>query len=299
MRPIALQACAKINLNLALLGRRDDGYHDIESLVQTITLCDRVTVGPAEAGIILEVDDPAVPAGDTNLAWRAAACLPAPERGPRGVRVRLQKRVPVGAGLGGGSADAAAVLVGVLRMRGARPDAEDLAARSAALGSDVPFFLTGGTAILRGRGERVEPLPDLAGYELLVVWPGLPLSTRAVYAAASAALTSTRKISRMTRFEPTIRGAIPRRVEEWVRVGNDLEPYAREFCPAIGEIQTRILDAGATAAAMSGSGSSVFGVFRDGAALGRAVRAMEERGYGAVRCAPLGRQDYQKRLGFA
>jgi 4-diphosphocytidyl-2-C-methyl-D-erythritol kinase len=299
MRSIVLRACAKINLNLLLLGRRPDGYHDIASLAQTITLCDRVTVGPAAAGVAVEVDDPALPADDTNLAWRAAACLPVPESGPRGARVRLEKRIPAGAGLGGGSADAAAVLAAVLRMRGARPAPGDLAARAAALGSDVPFFLVGGTAILRGRGERVEPLPDLSGYRLLVVWPGVPVSTQAVYAAASAALTSTRKISRMARFEPTSRGAIPRRVEEWVRVGNDLEPYARQFCPAIGEIQTRLLDAGATAAAMSGSGSSVFGVFREGAALARAARAMEGRGYEAVRCAPLGRQEYQKRLGFA
>ena len=299
MSPLTLRACAKINLNLRVLGRRPDGFHDIESAVQTITFCDRVTLDPAATRITLEVDDPSVPADASNLAWRAAACLPVPPGGPRGVGIRLEKRVPTGAGLGGGSSDAAAVLLGAARLWGLAPGPGEMEERAASLGSDVPFFLVGGTAILGGRGDRVTPLPDQPGYDLLVAWPGTPMATREVYSAASAALTSVRKISRMARFEPKLRGAAPERVEAWIGVGNELEPYARALCPAIGEIRERLLEAGATAAAMSGSGSAVFGVFRDRTALGRAVRAMEDRGFRAVRCAPLGRQDYRKGLGLA
>jgi 4-diphosphocytidyl-2-C-methyl-D-erythritol kinase len=299
MTRLTLKACAKINLYLKLVGRRPDGFHDIESVVQTVTLGDRVVLDAADDGISLSVDDEAVPADATNLAWRAAAGLPAPGTGPRGVRIRLDKRIPAGAGLGGGSADAAAALVGTARLRGLDLTPADLMERALALGSDVPFFLVGGTALLEGRGERVTPLPDLLGYGLLIVWPRVPIATAEVYRAASASLTSVRKISRMARFDPIQSRTIPERVEEWVGVGNALEPYARALCPAIGDIQERLRDAGATAAAMTGSGSAVFGVFRDGGVLATAASAMEQRGFRAMRCAPLGRQDYREGLGLA
>jgi 4-diphosphocytidyl-2-C-methyl-D-erythritol kinase len=298
MSRIEVKAHAKINLNLKVLGKRPDGYHDLETVVQTVTLHDTVTLQVAEDGIALEVDDPSVPADCTNLAWLAASRLPRPRLAPRGVRIHLGKRIPSGAGLGGGSSDAAATLAGLNGLWDLRLPLSDLVSIAATVGSDAPFFLTGGTALLRGRGTEVQPLPDLGGYDLLVITSGVPISTRDVYAQVPVALTPARKTSSMTRFSPTLRGSLAGEVETWISAGNDLEPIARNLCPAIGEIKTRLLDAGATAAAMSGSGSSVFGVFRDRASLDRAVRVMRGSGYTVLACAPLCRQDSLKSLGL-
>lgn len=293
MRRLSLRAHAKINLNLKLVGRRPDGYHDLESIFQSITLYDRLILEAGGSGVTLEVDSPGVPADESNLAWRAAAALPGPKRG---VHIRLGKGIPAGAGLGGGSSDAAATLIGASRLWDLDLSPADLASIASGIGSDVAYFLTGGTALVSGRGERVLPLPDLLGYELLVVHPGTALSTAEVYALAGPALTSAPEISRMARFGPSLNGTLTSGVEEWVRVGNDLEPGARHLCPAIGEIKDRLLHAGAVAAAMTGSGSAVFGVFVDSNPAGRAARDMEARGYLALRCAPLGRQEYQRNL---
>lgn len=281
---------------MKLVGRRPDGYHDFESIFQTVTLHDRVTLEASGSGITLEVDAPDVPADERNLAWRAASALPGTRAG---VHIKLEKGIPAGAGLGGGSSDAAATLIGASRLWGLALSREDLAAIAAGLGSDVPYFLTGGTALVTGRGEQVRPLPDLLGYDLLVVYPGSALSTAEVYAQARSALTSAPGISRIGRFGPTLTGDPLGGVEEWVRVGNDLERGARNLCPAIGEIKDRLLREGAVAAAMTGSGSAVFGVFVDSTPAGRAARDMEARGHIALRCAPLGRQEYQRNLGVA
>jgi len=296
MTRVCLRAHAKINLNLRIVGRRGDGYHDLESIVQSITLHDRVILESTDSGITLEVDAPGVPADGRNLAWRAAAALPGARRG---VHIRLEKRIPVGAGLGGGSSDAAATLIGASRLWGLSLPLVELSSIASGLGSDVPFFLTGGTALVTGRGEGIRPLPDSLGYQILVVHDGSALSTAEVYSLAGAALTSATGISRMARFGPTLTGDPSCGVEEWVRVGNDLEPCARHLCPAIGEIKDRLLHAGAVAAAMTGSGSAVFGVFVDSTQARRAERDMEAHGYMALRCAPLGRREYLRNLGVA
>ncbi|HXH28135.1 MAG TPA: 4-(cytidine 5'-diphospho)-2-C-methyl-D-erythritol kinase, partial [Candidatus Polarisedimenticolia bacterium] len=207
----------------------------------------------------------------------------------------LQKRIPAGAGLGGGSSDAAAALIGLNRLWGLGMSRDQLAGAAAGLGSDLPFFLQGGTAVVTGRGTEVHPLPDRVDYLMLIVDPGQPLSTAQVYAQLQDALTPPAKIGSMSRFGRTPTGD----VEAWVRVGNDLEPHARSLCPAIGEIKDRLLRAGATAAAMTGSGSAVFGVFRQAAAVGRAARDMERRGWSALPATPLGRRDYLRRLGVS
>jgi 4-diphosphocytidyl-2-C-methyl-D-erythritol kinase len=296
MSRLSLKAHAKLNLNLRIVGRRLDGYHDLESIFQSISLHDRVTLEATGSGITLEVDAPGVPEDGKNLAWRAAAALPGHGRG---VHIRLEKGIPVAAGLGGGSSDAAATLIGASRLWGLDLPPDEMASIASGLGSDVPYFLTGGTALVSGRGERVDPLPDRLGYELLVVHDGTALSTAEVYSMARPALTSATGISRMARFGPTPSDDPLGGVGEWVRVGNDLEPSARHFCPAIGEIKDRLLHAGAVAAAMTGSGSAVFGVFVDSTPARRAARDMEARGYMALCCAPLGRQEYQRNLGVA
>lgn len=299
MSRLALRAHAKINLNLRVLGRRPDRFHEIASIVQAISLHDLLTIEAAGTETVLTTDDPSLPAGGDNLVLRAAAALPHPAGSLPGLRFRLEKRIPAGAGLGGGSSDAAAALAGGARLLGLGATEAELRTMAATLGSDVPCFLVGGTALLRGRGEVVRPLPDLTDYRLLLAFPGTPLATRTVYEAYDASLTATRKISRMARFDPAPLEVTPRRVEEWVRVGNDLEPCARELCPAIGAIGDRMRLCGATAVAMTGSGSAVFGIFRDADRLARAARAMEDDGYRAWRCAPLGRQECRRHLGLA
>jgi len=285
-------------LYLKVLGRRPDGYHLIESAVQTITLQDTLTFEAQPRGIHLEVDNPALSSGSENLVQRAAASLPVPDRGPRGARIRLVKRIPIGAGLGGGSSDAAATLVGMRRLWRLDLSDRDLVSIAASIGSDVPFFLTGGTALLTGTGIDVESLPDLVGYELLIVFPGVEIATAEVYACAGAALTSALKISSMARFHPTLAGNLDEEVETWVRVGNDLEDYARCLCPAIVEIKGCLLAAGAAAASMTGSGSAVFGVFRNTIAIQRALTETRSAGLAVVRCLPLSRLEHRRRLGF-
>ncbi len=290
-----VRAHAKINLNLRVLGRRPDGFHDLETLVQSISLHDTLEFSPRAEGISLEVDDPDLPAGPDNLAWRAAARLIRAIPGARGVGIRLVKRIPVGAGLGGGSSDAAATLVTLNRLWAPGLSPPDLAGIASELGSDVPFFLAGGTALLTGRGTEVTALPDLLGYRLLVVFPGVPLATREVYAQVQAPLTPTGKIGSMTRFQQFPDG----RVESYVGVGNDLGPPARRLCPVIGDIEARLRRSGATAAGVSGSGAAVFGLFRDRARQEDAARDMRDSGWDVRACEPIGRMEYLRSLASA
>jgi 4-diphosphocytidyl-2-C-methyl-D-erythritol kinase len=299
MTRLTVKAHAKINLNLKVLGKRTDGFHDLLSVMQTVTIHDRVTLEATAGGIDLSVDDPAVPADADNLACRAAARLPGPPDEAPGLRIHLEKVIPAGAGMGGGSSDAAATLLGLCRLRGLSPRPEVLEPIAAALGSDVPFFLQGGTALATGRGTEVRPLPDLLGYRLLIVFPGESVPTAEAYARLRRPLTPDAETSTMARFKPAFEGAPEGDVEAWVSVGNDLEPCARELCPAIGEIKDRLIRAGATAAAMTGSGSAVFGVYRDPDRLEQAARELERPGWTVFRCAPLGRRDYRRGLGLA
>jgi 4-diphosphocytidyl-2-C-methyl-D-erythritol kinase len=290
MTRLSLRAPAKINLNLRILGRRPDGYHDLESVVQTITLHDTLTIGLEGDSLALVVDAPGVPAGPENLVWRAAEKLlkhRAPNA-PRGVLLTLTKRIPAGAGLGGGSSDAAATLVGLDRLLGLGLPPGVLQEHAAALGSDVPFFLTGGTAVLGGRGTEVLPLDDLPPRDLLIVHPGRPLSTAAVYAQVQEPLTLAGKPARISRF-----GRIPVDLLSWVRAGNDLEPHAERLCPDIVRAKAMLASTGAVACAMTGSGSAVFGVYDDAETAAAAALRVPD-GFQVVRCRTLDRAAYHR-----
>ena len=294
---VAVAAHAKINLSLKIVGRRPDGLHEIESIAQSVSLHDSISLESRDDGISLEVDDPSIPAGPENLAWRAAAAIPAPRSGPRGVHIRIHKVIPAGAGLGGGSSDAAAVLGGLRRLWRLDLSDRDLQGLGGQIGTDVPFFLVGGTALLTGTGTTVEPLQDVGGYEILIVFPGTVLSTRRVYSGTSETLTSSLKISSIGRLKDTLKGNLVEEVETWVRAGNDLEPFARTLCAAIGVIKDSLEAAGATAA-MTGSGSAVFGIFRSPLALAEAEASARKHGFSATRCVPLGREEYSGHTGF-
>jgi len=296
MTPITLRAHAKINLCLKIVGRRADGYHDITTVVQSVTLADTVTVEQRRSGITLEVDDPTIPDDRSNLVYQAAEHLAARQKGAvRGAHIRLEKRIPAGAGLGGGSSDAAACLVALNRLWELGLSSADLVPLAGRLGSDVPFFLQGGTALLTGRGTEVVALPDLSHRAILLVYPGVPLTSREVYARVRAPLTEGVKTASMTHFGPIDDADI----EVWVRSGNDLAPHARMLCPSIGVIEGCLLAEGASAVAMTGSGSAVFGVFRDAACLEGAARSLARPGWRVMPCELLGFRDYQHHLGLS
>ncbi len=172
-------ARAKVNLGLAVLGRRPDGYHEIHTLFATLDLAEPVALSPLPEGIALRVKGAELPEGEENLAYRAARAYLEAAGWPGGVGIELEKKIPVAAGLGGGSADAAAVLRGLARLY---PAPVDLARLARGLGADVPFLLRGGLAEARGVGERLSPLPPVVAH-LVLVNPGFPLPTAAVYRA--------------------------------------------------------------------------------------------------------------------
>ncbi|HKB70744.1 MAG TPA: 4-(cytidine 5'-diphospho)-2-C-methyl-D-erythritol kinase [Thermoanaerobaculia bacterium] len=175
------EAFAKTNFRLEVIGRRRDGFHEIDTIFQTIDLTDGIEVSGAPEAVTLECSDPAIPSDARNLVVRAAEILRS-EFGIRsGARIRLEKRIPAGAGLGGGSSDAAITLILLSRLWKADADLPALAALGATIGSDVPFFFTGGTARGRGRGEIVEPLADAPSRALVVLVPPFPISTAEVY----------------------------------------------------------------------------------------------------------------------
>lgn len=274
-RRLVLEAAAKVNLTLDVLGRRADGYHEIATVLQAVDLSDRLVLEEAE-GLELRTDASEVPADGANLAVRAARALAEAAGIARGVRIWLDKRIPVAAGLGGGSADAAAVLVGLNRLWGLRWPTERLDEVAVTLGMDVPFFLRGGAALATGRGERLAPLPG-AALALVLVNPGESASTREVYAGVTPAMYSDG--ARTRAMVAALGTRRPERVA--ASVGNALEAAVAGAHPVVGRLTAAVLAAGALGAAMSGSGLTVFGVARslDHA---RQIRARVTRG--AWRC---------------
>jgi 4-diphosphocytidyl-2-C-methyl-D-erythritol kinase len=252
-----LQTSAKVNLALEILGRRADGYHEISTVMQTIDLFDRLTLEAAPT-ISLETNDATLPTDEHNLVVRAGVFLRQAAGVDRGARIRLEKRIPVAAGLGGGSSDAAATLWGLNRLWGLRWSRARLTEVAVRLGMDVPFFLTGGRALGTGRGERIKRLPAAGGYSLVLVNPRVGLSTREVYGRVPAGW----------RAEPTgTRGLVdalrthnPSRVA--AALANHLEALVSPGLPVIGRMKAALLAAGALGAAMSGSGPTVFGLAR-------------------------------------
>lgn len=283
MRLVA-EAFAKVNRSLVVLGRRPDGYHELDTVFQAVGLTDRLTFEESD-GLTLEVDDPSVPAGPENLVLRAARAL-AERAGvkPRAA-ITLEKRIPAGGGLGGGSSDAAVTLAGLSTLWGLELPPGRLEDIGGALGSDVPFFLHGGTARGLGRGERIEPLPDLPPGGVVLVMPPFPVATADVFRRLGAPEWDGRPAD-----EPWP-GGVPDR--------NDLEPAAEALFPALREIREALGAAGAVQARLSGSGSTVFGLFPDLAGAGEAARRLEGLCAGsAVRVVPtLTREESRSRSG--
>jgi 4-diphosphocytidyl-2-C-methyl-D-erythritol kinase len=244
-------------LALEVLGKRGDGYHEIATVLQAVDLFDRLTVDPDET-LSLNTDDPELPTDDGNLVMRAARLLQKAAGVDRGARLRLHKRIPVAAGLGGGSSDAAAALTGLNRLWGLRWPRPRLQELAVELGMDVPFFLGTGRAVARGRGEQLATLPGGGGYALVLVNPRAPLSTKEVYGRVPvgwhAEPTGTERVIEALRRRNV--GVLA------AALTNNLERVVEPVLPVIGRMKAALLAAGALGAIMSGSGPTVFGLAR-------------------------------------
>ena len=251
-----LTAAAKVNLALEVLDRRADGYHEIATVMQTLDLADRLTLEPSDA-VELTCEAPGVPTDATNLALKAAIALREASGASRGVRITLDKRIPVAAGLGGGSSDAAAVLLGLNRLWRLRWSTARLAEVAITLGMDVPFFLRGGVALGTGRGEHLKRIMG-APLALVLANPGVAVSTAEAYGRVTRAMyTDGARCDAVVAALATRR---PARVA--ATLYNGLEAAVMPARPEIVRMRAALLAAGALGAVMSGSGPTVFGVAR-------------------------------------
>ena len=282
VKPLTLKAPAKINLGLVVKGKRADGYHELETLMQMVALYDRITLVPQASGIRVMCDTPGVPTGRSNLAYRAAQALRQVAGIRKGVRIVLEKNVPTAAGLGGGSSDAAATLAGLVKLWGLRGmHRKDLMAVAATLGSDVPFFLFGPAALARGRGELLDAVPPAPECWVVLVTPGVRVSTAWVYrnyerrAAGLTTPPNRIRLLQLVLFNQDL-GGLARHLH------NDLEPVTAARYPQVRAIKTKLVEAGALGACMSGSGPTVFGLFQSREHARRAQRRMLRNGWRAV-----------------
>jgi 4-diphosphocytidyl-2-C-methyl-D-erythritol kinase len=259
MRRVRLRAFAKVNYALEVRGLRPDGYHEISTVMQSISLADVVEIERAERGFELAVEPEGVEVGSAEentvykvwrrLSERIGDALP--------VRVRLGKKIPAGAGLGGGSADAAATLVGLNELFGLGLDEAELRDVALRVGADVPFCLTGGTALGEGIGEVLSPLPAPPVHRLVVAKPAVGAGTARIYGAYDE-----RPVDSNPSVAPVVealRAADPRALAR--ALGNELEPVTETLVPEVGALEEELLRAGALGAAMSGTGTAVFGIF--------------------------------------
>jgi 4-diphosphocytidyl-2-C-methyl-D-erythritol kinase len=251
------QAHAKINLGLRILGKRPDGYHDLETIFQEISLCDELTFRPHAGEIRIHSDHADCPADQRNLVYKAAALLQQHTQTDQGADITIKKIVPVGAGLGGGSSDAATTLKALNHLWQLSLTEAELLALGARLGADVAFFIRGGSALGTGKGDLLRPLAMPLDYWGVLIYPGFAVSTPWVYQNLNLDLTKSQKNSKLYGLTDYIND--PR---SWQDVFvNDLEDVVFEKFPELDHLRKQLATAGAFYSRMSGSGSSLFGLF--------------------------------------
>lgn len=252
-------ARAKLNLTLDIIGRRPDGYHELETIMQAIELGDHLTFMPASEGIVVQCAHPGVPAGEDNLVFKAAALLMEFTGRNWGVRIELKKNIPVAAGLAGGSADAAAALRGLNRLFRAGLAEKDLLFLGERIGADVPFCLLGKTALARGKGEVLTPLAALKGAGVVLVVPPFGVSTAAAYRlydrlGGGPRPKNREMVAALEKGDLFMVGQL---------LGNVFEGPVFFLHPELKEVKEALLEAGALGASLSGSGPAVFGLCVD------------------------------------
>lgn len=275
MKNISVKALAKINLGLDVVRRREDGYHEVRMVMQTIHLFDRLELTKTNSGTItLTTNLPFLPANENNLAFKAAKLLKDEFRIRDGIDVKLHKHIPVAAGLAGGSTDGAAVLYGLNHLFGLGLSRQDLMDRGVNLGADVPYCVMRGTALAEGIGEKITPLPPMVKCPVLIAKPQISVSTRFVY--ENLKLNAETEHPNIDRLIEDIRdknlGAVA------ADMGNVLETVTIPNYPVIADIKRHMTEHGAVGAMMSGSGPTVFGLFDDEETAAQACQAMRESG---------------------
>ncbi len=272
---ITIMAPAKVNFYLQVIRKRPDGYHDIVSVMQALELADEVRIARAASGIMLTCDSSEVPGGESNIAYRAAESVIKEAGLGDGVEIRINKRIPVAAGLGGGSSDAAATLRGMDLLFGLGiPDAR-LREMGRALGADVPFFLSWPSARAEGVGEALSELPPPVETWLVLVNPGFGVSTRWVYENLNLGLTNSCNDITLPPFKgPAYDAGL---LVSYLR--NDLERVTAGRYPQIEEIKRRLVEEGALGAMMSGSGPTTFGIFSLRTEAERAAQRLQGHGW--------------------
>lgn len=257
---VELKALAKINLGLDVLGRRENGYHDVRMVMQTIFLYDNVTIEKKEEpGVCVETNLYYLPVDENNIAYKAANMLVEEFDIKEGVSIKLEKHIPVAAGLAGGSANAAAVLVGMNRLFGLKLTMEELMERGVKLGADVPYCVMRGTVLAEGIGEILSPLPPLPRCYVLIAKPNINVSTKTVYEKLDS-----KEITEHPDVDGLLEGLKNQDLKKVAScMGNVLERVTIEDYPVIEEIKNAMKEAGALNAMMSGSGPTVFGIFEN------------------------------------
>ncbi len=255
---ITKKAYAKVNLGLDVIGRREDGYHEVRMIMQTVDICDVLTFTRQERpGIVVTTDKEELPGDESNLIYKAARLVTETCSVREGIKIELQKRIPMAAGMAGGSTDAAAVFHGMNEMFGLGMDEDEMCALGVKIGADIPYCIKGGTALAEGIGEILTKLPDAPACVVLVAKPDIDVSTRYVYENLHA---------ESLEYHPDIDG-MRAAIEEGdlrgmaERMGNVLETVTVNAYPVIREIKEVMKKSGAWNALMSGSGPTVFGIF--------------------------------------
>jgi len=295
-----LPSFAKINWSLTILGKRADGYHEIRTVLQTISLHDNLQFATHEQPeIVFSCDDPQIPTSESNLVVQAASALREHFKVQSGAAIRLEKRIPVEGGLGGGSSNAAITLLGLAHLWKLPTNFAEFNQIAAELGADVPFFLYGGCALATGIGTTITCLRDPATRHLLVISPRAKVSTaRAYLALGSSALTTPNSNPILA----VSRGASkPDDSDQWspgADFANDFERVIFDIEPEIGRAKQALIQAGARGALLAGSGSSVFGIFDSRQAQRRALEEIQaQSGWRVYSCDTLSRADYFRALG--
>lgn len=292
LQHVAARAYAKVNLDLRVLGRRTDGNHELRTVLQAIDLYDSLTFESRRGDFEICSTDPRVSRDQTNLVWQAAERLwrAAGQDGtPENVQVTIDKRIPLQSGLGGGSADAAVALKALDRLWQFETTPAAMRALAADLGADVPFFLSGGTALAVGRGDEVSPLGDFPRSWLVLLVPPFGVSTAEAYAWYDQAPKS----DTVRPHQPLVLPGC--QLSHLVQMVNDLEAPVMQRTPELSEMKAGLLAHGAVAASLSGSGSTVYGLFRQRTDAERAATILAESGPRVILVETLSRVEYTTR----
>jgi 4-diphosphocytidyl-2-C-methyl-D-erythritol kinase len=254
MDTLTLYAPAKINYLLDVIGKRTDGYHELRMIMQRVNLCDEIILTLTDTpGITVTCNSKGAPDGPENIAWKAARAMLDRAGSNNGVNIKIIKNIPVAAGLGGGSSDAASVLLGMNELLKLGLAEQELMETGCKLGADVPFFIFKKTALAEGIGEKLTSLPEMPKLWIVLINPGVHVSTAWVY--RSLQLTSGRELNKLPEFFESIESVVS-------ILSNDLEAVTIPAFPVIADIKERLMNLGAAGSLMSGSGPTVFGVFK-------------------------------------